>query len=111
MQRRWSTVRFDMPLRRVVYEAIHLNPPPAVAARYRDYRRRPTDSTFSNRATPSQLMISLLTAEGRGVEVRKGDCVIVRTGMLETRRGQWGDYNGGPAPGLFATYRAVAVRA
>jgi len=41
-----------------------------------------------------------LTAESQGVEVRKGDCVIVRTGMLEVRRGQWGDYNGGPAPGL-----------
>jgi kynurenine formamidase len=40
------------------------------------------------------------TAESQGVEVRKGDCVIVRTGMLEDRRGQWGDYNGGPAPGL-----------
>jgi kynurenine formamidase len=40
------------------------------------------------------------TAESQGVEVRKGDCVIVRTGMLEARRGQWGDYNGGPAPGL-----------
>ncbi len=26
--------------------------------------------------------------------------MIVRTGMLEARRGQWGDYNGGPAPGL-----------
>jgi kynurenine formamidase len=40
------------------------------------------------------------TAESQGVEVRTGDCVIVRTGMLGARRGQWGDYNGGPAPGL-----------
>jgi kynurenine formamidase len=40
------------------------------------------------------------TAEAQGVAVRKGDCVIVRTGMLEARRGQWGDYNGGSAPGL-----------
>jgi kynurenine formamidase len=40
------------------------------------------------------------TAASQGVEVRKGDCVIVRTGMLEARRGRWDDYNGGPAPGL-----------
>jgi len=40
------------------------------------------------------------TADAHGVEVRKGDCIIVRAGMPEARRGQWGDYNGGPAPGL-----------
>ena len=36
----------------------------------------------------------------QGVEVRKGDCVIVRTGMLVARCGRWGDYTGGPTPGL-----------
>lgn len=40
------------------------------------------------------------TAAAHGVEVRAGDALIVRTGMLEARRGAWGDYNGGPAPGL-----------
>ncbi|OZM77103.1 cyclase family protein [Pseudonocardia sp. MH-G8] len=40
------------------------------------------------------------TAARQGVEVRTGDALIVRTGMTETRRGDWGDYNGGPAPGL-----------
>jgi kynurenine formamidase len=40
------------------------------------------------------------TATAQGVDVRTGDCVIVRTGFLEQRRGNWGDYCGGPAPGL-----------
>jgi len=40
------------------------------------------------------------TAAAQRVEVRAGDAVIVRTGLLEARRGQWGDYAGGPAPGL-----------
>jgi kynurenine formamidase len=40
------------------------------------------------------------TAAAQGVEVRTGDAVIVRTGMTETRRGNWGDYNGGASPGL-----------
>jgi kynurenine formamidase len=40
------------------------------------------------------------TAAAQGVEIRTGDAIIVRTGMTETRRGMWGDYNGGAAPGL-----------
>ncbi len=40
------------------------------------------------------------TAAQQGVEIRTGDAIIVRTGQAETRRGNWGDYNGGPAPGL-----------
>jgi kynurenine formamidase len=41
------------------------------------------------------------TCRDQGVEVGTGDCVIVRTGQMEERkRGGWGDYNGGPAPGL-----------
>jgi kynurenine formamidase len=40
------------------------------------------------------------TAAAEGVEVRTGDCVIVRTGLLGQRRGKWGDYSGGPAPGM-----------
>jgi kynurenine formamidase len=41
------------------------------------------------------------TCRVQGVEVGTGDCVIVRTGQMEERkRAGWGDYNGGPAPGL-----------
>lgn len=40
------------------------------------------------------------TAARQGVEIRTGDAVVVRTGQTEARRGNWGDYNGGPAPGL-----------
>ena len=40
------------------------------------------------------------TARAQDVEIRTGDAIIVRTGQTETRRGNWGDYNGGPAPGL-----------
>jgi kynurenine formamidase len=32
--------------------------------------------------------------------VRPGDALIVRTGFMAARRGQWGDYAGGPSPGL-----------
>jgi len=39
-------------------------------------------------------------AEDHGVEVRRGDALIVRTGMTEARRGDWADYSGGDAPGL-----------
>lgn len=40
------------------------------------------------------------TAAAQGVDIRSGDAVIVRTGFLGARRGDWGDYAGGPAPGL-----------
>jgi kynurenine formamidase len=42
------------------------------------------------------------TARQQGVEVRRGDFVIVRTGQMEDRlaRDDWGQYAGGPAPGL-----------
>ena len=40
------------------------------------------------------------TAAAQGVEIRTGDAIVVRTGMTETRRGNWGEYNGGPAPGF-----------
>lgn len=35
-----------------------------------------------------------------GAEIRRGDFVVVRTGQLGERRGDWGDYAGGAAPGL-----------
>jgi kynurenine formamidase len=48
-------------------------------------------------------------AQAQGVEVGRGDFVMVRTGQLEERRGNWGDYAGGPAPGLgFASIPWVA---
>jgi kynurenine formamidase len=42
------------------------------------------------------------TAEAQGVEVGEGDFILVRTGQMAERRqaGGWGDYAGGPAPGL-----------
>ena len=41
-------------------------------------------------------------AEKQGVSVGEGDFVLVRTGQMEERRqaGAWGDFAGGPAPGL-----------
>lgn len=44
------------------------------------------------------------TAEAHGVTVGRGDIVLVRTGQLSrVRREGWGDYAGGPAPGLSFT--------
>ncbi len=42
------------------------------------------------------------TAKAQGVEIRRGDFVIVRTGQMEQRLdcGEWGGYAGGDAPGL-----------
>jgi kynurenine formamidase len=42
------------------------------------------------------------TAERQSVRVREGDIVMVRTGHMAAARarGDWGDYAGGPAPGL-----------
>lgn len=41
-------------------------------------------------------------ADRQGVEVGEGDYVLVRTGQMAfcRDRGSWGDYAGGPAPGL-----------
>jgi kynurenine formamidase len=41
-------------------------------------------------------------AKAQGVQVRRGDFVIVRTGQMEQRldSGDWGGYAGGDAPGL-----------
>jgi len=42
------------------------------------------------------------TARAQGVEIRRGDFVIVRTGQQEAclKAGEWGGYAGGDAPGL-----------
>ncbi|MGC5009200.1 cyclase family protein [Streptosporangium sp. DT93] len=43
----------------------------------------------------------LATAEAHGVRVGRGDIVCVRTGRLaRARREGWGEYAGGPSPGL-----------
>ena len=34
------------------------------------------------------------------VTVGRGDCILLRTGWMKQRRGNWGDYVQGPAPGL-----------
>jgi kynurenine formamidase len=41
-------------------------------------------------------------AQAQGVEIGQGDFVLVRTGQMAACRaaGAWGDYAGGPAPGL-----------
>lgn len=44
------------------------------------------------------------TAAAQGVSIVRGDIVLVRTGQLaRARRDGWGDYAGGPAPGLSLT--------
>lgn len=44
------------------------------------------------------------TAGAHGVAVGRGDIVVIRTGQLtRARRDGWGDYAGGPAPGLSFT--------
>lgn len=44
------------------------------------------------------------TIAAEGTTVGRGDIVLVRTGQLaRTRRDGWGDYAGGPAPGLSLT--------
>lgn len=44
-------------------------------------------------------------AAAQGVEIGKGDILLIRTGQLARTIGQgsWGDYCGGPAPGLSTT--------
>ena len=45
-----------------------------------------------------------IAAQGESSRVGRGDIVLVRTGQLaRTRRDGWGDYAGGPAPGLSFT--------
>ena len=45
-----------------------------------------------------------IAAQGVTAELRRGDIVLVRTGQLaRARRNGWGEYAGGPAPGLSLT--------
>ncbi len=49
-------------------------------------------------------------AAAQGVRIGRGDIVLVRTGQLaRARRDGWGDYAGGPAPGLSLTTARVAA--
>jgi kynurenine formamidase len=36
----------------------------------------------------------------KNLDIRPGDALIIRTGFMAARRGNWGDYAGGPSPGL-----------
>ncbi len=48
-----------------------------------------------------------IAAQGESSRVGRGDIVLVRTGQYaRTRRDGWGDYAGGPAPGLSLTTSA-----
>ena len=38
--------------------------------------------------------------EANHLDVRPGDALIIRTGFMAARRENWGDYAGGPSPGL-----------
>jgi len=45
-----------------------------------------------------------IAAQGSSAEVGRGDIVLIRTGQLQrVRKDGWGDYAGGPAPGLSFT--------
>jgi kynurenine formamidase len=49
-------------------------------------------------------LAATIEAQGRTSEVGRGDIVVVRTGRLtRARREGWGDYAGGPSPGLSFT--------
>jgi len=36
----------------------------------------------------------------KNLQIRPGDALLIRTGFMGARRGNWGDYAGGPSPGL-----------
>jgi len=49
-------------------------------------------------------LLDTIAAQGETSQVRSGDIVVVRTGRLaRARREGWGEYAGGPAPGLSFT--------
>src|SRR5699024_7495058 len=44
------------------------------------------------------------TARAQGIEIARGDILVIRTGQLARAKSEgWGDYAGGPAPGLSLT--------
>jgi kynurenine formamidase len=55
-------------------------------------------------AITAEHLEATITAQGPSARVGRGDLVCVRTGQLaRARRDGWGDYAGGPAPGLSFT--------
>jgi kynurenine formamidase len=61
-------------------------------------RHRRVDALRPGEAVTSDDVEGFLDAHG--VAVRQGDALLVRTGFMAARRDGWGDYAGGPAPGL-----------
>lgn len=77
-------------------------------------RHRGVDALAPGEAIGADELDAVAAAEG--VEIRSGDAVLVRTGFLGARRGSWGDFAGGAAPGLslysvpwFAEHEIAAV--
>ncbi|MGW3119502.1 cyclase family protein [Streptomyces sp. NPDC001107] len=55
-------------------------------------------------AITAEHLEATIAAQGESSRVGRGDLLLVRTGQLaRTRRDGWGDYAGGPAPGLSFT--------
>jgi kynurenine formamidase len=55
-------------------------------------------------AITEEHLIATIERQGQSAAVGRGDIVLVRTGQLaRARRNGWGDYAGGPAPGLSFT--------
>src|SRR5690606_40532853 len=55
-------------------------------------------------AITAEHLEATIAAQGPSARVGRGDLVLVRTGRLaRARREGWGDYAGGPAPGLSFT--------
>jgi kynurenine formamidase len=55
-------------------------------------------------AITAEHLDATIEAQGQSAHVGHGDLLLVRTGQLaRARRGGWGDYAGGPAPGLSFT--------
>ncbi|MEU1274021.1 cyclase family protein [Streptomyces sp. NPDC005799] len=55
-------------------------------------------------AITAEHLEATIAAQGASSRVGRGDLLLVRTGqMARTRRDGWGDYAGGPAPGLSFT--------
>ncbi|MCX8456107.1 cyclase family protein [Paenarthrobacter ureafaciens] len=63
-----------------------------------------TDELPDGHAITAEDLDSCIAAQGATSHVGRGDIVLVRTGQLSrARREGWGDYAGGPAPGLSLT--------
>jgi kynurenine formamidase len=55
-------------------------------------------------AITEEHLVATIAAQGPTAAVGRGDVVLVRTGQLtRARREGWGDYAGGPAPGMSFT--------